>query len=42
MKQKNKRTRFLGMFIGNLGASLLGNMSTGKGILGIGYGSKKF
>ena len=42
MKQKNKRTKFSGMLLDNLGASLLGNMLTGKGILGIGYGSKKF
>ena len=28
------------MFLGTLGASLLGNMLTGKGIIQAGYGSK--
>ena len=32
---------FLGMLLGTLGASLLGNMLTGKGMLRAGYGSKK-
>ena len=32
---------FLGMLLGTLGASLLGNMLTGKGTLRAGYGSKK-
>ena len=30
MKQKNKKTGFLGMLFGTLGATLLGNMLTGK------------
>ena len=29
------------MFLGTLGATLLGNMLTGKGILGAGYGNKQ-
>ena len=29
-----------GMFLGTLGASLLGNISTGKGMLRAGYGNK--
>ena len=33
---------FLGMFLGRLGASLLGNMLTGKGTIGAGYGSSDF
>ena len=31
---------FLGMLLGTLGASLLGNTLTGKGILRAGYGNK--
>ena len=31
MKQKNKVGGFLGMLLGTLGASLLGNLLTGKG-----------
>ena len=30
MKQKNKKTGFLGMLLGTLGATLLGNMLNGK------------
>ena len=30
------------MFLGRLGASLLGNMLTGKGTIGAGYGSSDF
>ena len=40
MKQKNKKKVFLGMLFGTLGASLLGNMLTGKGILRAGYRNK--
>ena len=29
------------MLLGSLGASLLGNMLTGKGIVRVGYGSKE-
>ena len=32
-KRKNQEDRFLGMLLGTLGASLLGNMLTGKGIM---------
>ena len=30
------------MLLVTLGASLLGNMLTGKGIVGVAYGNKKF
>ena len=30
MKQKNKKEDFLSMLLGTLGASLLGNLSTGE------------
>ena len=40
MKQKKKKEEFLVMLIGTLGASLLGNMLTGKAMLKAGYGSK--
>ena len=40
---KNKQKRgFLGMLLGTLGASLLGNMLTEKGMLRAGYGNKNF
>ena len=32
IKQKNKEGRFLSMLLGTLGASLLGNLLTGKGL----------
>ena len=32
MNQKRKKSRFLGMFLGALGASLLENMLTGQGM----------
>ena len=35
---KEQRGGFLSMFLGTLGASLLGNLSTGKGIMRPGYG----
>ena len=39
---KEQKGRFLGMLLGTLlGASLLGNMLTGKWILRTGYGHKK-
>ena len=38
MKLKNKRRGFLSMLLGNLGASLLGNLLTGKGIMRAGDG----
>ena len=39
MKQKKKG--FLSMLLGTLGASLLGNLFTGKGIVRAGSGNKK-
>ena len=39
MKQKQKGGS-LGMLLSTLGASLLGNMLTGKGMLWAGYGNK--
>ena len=38
---KEPKGLFLGMLLGTLGASLFGNMSTGKGILRTGYGNKE-
>ena len=38
--QEQKRG-FLGMLLGTLRASLLGNMLTGKGLLRAGYGNKQ-
>ena len=38
---KEQKGRFLSMLLGTLGASLLGNLSTGKGIVRAGSGSKK-
>ena len=38
---KEEKGRFLGMLLGTLGASLLGNMLAGKGIVRAGYGKKK-
>ena len=37
---KEQKGGFSGILLGNLGATLLGNMLTGKGILRPGYGSK--
>ena len=37
---KEQKGGFLGMLLGTLGASLLGNMLAGKGILRAGYGSE--
>ena len=41
MKQKKRKGRFLGMLFGTLGASLSGNILTGKGVLRDGYGFKR-
>ena len=38
---KEQKGEFLGMLLGTLGASLLGNMFTGKGVLRAGYGNKQ-
>ena len=37
---KEEKRRFLGMLLGTLGTSLLGNMLTGQGIIRARYGSK--
>ena len=37
---KEQKAGFLGMLLGTLGASLLGNMLAGKGIVRAGYGNK--
>ena len=41
LKQKNKKRGFLSILLGTLGASLLGNLLTGKGILRYRSGNKK-
>ena len=38
--ENEQKGRFLGMLLGTLGASLLGNMLTRKGVLRAGYGNK--
>ena len=38
MKQKNKKVNFLSILLGTLGASLLGNLLSGKGIVRAGSG----
>ena len=38
---KEQKGGFLSMLLGTLGASLLGNMLAGKGIVRAGYGNKK-
>ena len=38
---KEQKGRFLGMLLGTLGASLLGNMLTAKGIIRVGSGNKE-
>ena len=40
-ESKEQRGGFLAMLLGTLGASLLGNMLSGKGILRTGYGNKE-
>ena len=37
---KKQKGGFLGMLLGTLAASLLGNILTGKGMLRAGYGNK--
>ena len=37
---KEQKAGFLGMLLGTLGASLLGKMLAGKGIVRAGYGNK--
>ena len=39
MNQNYKKSKFLGMLLGTLGASLLGNMLVGKGVMRIGQGA---
>ena len=39
IKNETKEQKFLGMFLGTLGARLLGNMLTGKIMLRTGYGN---
>ena len=41
MQQKKKKEDFLSMLLGTLGASLLGNLLTGKGIERPGAGNNK-
>ena len=41
MQQKKKKEDFLSMLLGTLGASLLGNLLTGKGIERAGAGNNK-
>ena len=41
MEPKNKRKDRLFILLGKLGASLLGNITAGKGINKSGYGNKK-
>ena len=41
MKQRNKKENLLGTLLGTLGASSLGSMLTGKGILRAIYGNKQ-
>ena len=38
---KEQKRGFLSMLLGTLGASLLGNLLTGKGVLRAGYGNTK-
>ena len=38
---KEQKGRFLSILLGTLGASLLGNILAGKGIVRAGYGNKK-
>ena len=41
MRQKKQKGGFLIMLLGTLGASLLGNLLAGKGIVRAGSGNKK-
>ena len=38
MKEKKQKGGFLGMLLGTLGASLLGNLFTGKGVIATSQG----
>ena len=38
---KEQKGGFLSMLLGTLGASLLGNLLAGKGIVRVGFGNKK-
>ena len=38
---KVQKGGFLGILLGTLGATLIGNMLTGKGMLRVGYGNKE-
>ena len=38
---KEQKVGFLSMLLGTLGASLLGNLLTGKGVVRAGYGNNK-
>ena len=38
---KEQKAGLLSMLLGNLGASLLGNLLTGKGVVRAGYGNSK-
>ena len=38
---KVQKEGFLGILLGTLGATLIGNMLTGKGMLRVGYGNKE-
>ena len=40
-EKKKKKRRFLSMLLSTLGASLLGNLLSRKGIVRAGYGNKK-
>ena len=40
MKQIKRKRGFLSMLLGTLGASLLGNLLAGKGVVRAGYGSQ--
>ena len=40
-EKKEQKGGFLGMLLGTLGASLLRNMLTGKGVLKASYGNKE-
>ena len=40
-QNKKQKGGFLSMLLGTLGASLLGNILTGKRIVRVGYGNKK-
>ena len=41
MKKKEQKGEFLSMLLGTLGASLLGNLLSGKGTVRVGSGNNK-